>query len=372
MVFGFLVGGTTVAKRMRLEVHLRTTLLILLVLLLAPTAAAQQPSAVPEAAEAPKAPKAAEADAEGETKPAAQPDASAEPALAPEGSAAPAEETVGADKGADEEAKAEAPAPSATGSGPISDQAKDLYLQKCASCHTIGEGPRVGPDLKGVHERRDAAWLKTMIQTPSRLLDSDPVARKLLAEFKNVRMQDLGLTDEQVALLVEVITVCSAQKCDLKGKFVAVTEATPADVKLGLDLFMGIVPQENGGPACISCHTLEGATGILGGGTLAKEVTHSFATLGDEGLDAALKNPNFPLMKEVYADKPLKASEVFALRAALYEANRGALSESGAQVSVILVALLAAVLSLLGLNAAWSKRSRGVRTALVAKKEQQA
>ena len=39
-----------------------------------------------------------------------------------------------------------------------SDPAIDLYVAKCASCHTVGKGDRVGPDLAGVHTRRDAAW----------------------------------------------------------------------------------------------------------------------------------------------------------------------------------------------------------------------
>ena len=28
-----------------------------------------------------------------------------------------------------------------------------LFTQRCSSCHSIGEGDRVGPDLKGVMER---------------------------------------------------------------------------------------------------------------------------------------------------------------------------------------------------------------------------
>jgi cytochrome c peroxidase len=210
-----------------------------------------------------------------------------------------------------------------------------------------------------------------MIQYPSRLLDSDPDARAMVTEFKGVRMPDLGLSDEQVQTLVELLTICSAQKCDLKGKFVPVTEAKPADVALGVELFLGRTALSNGGPACVSCHTLEGVGSAIEGGTLAKELTHSFATLGDEGLDAALKNPTFPLMNKVYGDAPLNSAEAFALRAALYDANRGALTGDGQRVSVVLIAALIALLSLAGLNAAWSRRKQqGVRESLVAKEQQ--
>jgi mono/diheme cytochrome c family protein len=270
----------------------------------------------------------------------------------------------------------EAPKPSpsgeaASGDSPIPEASLELFVQKCASCHSVGEGNRVGPDLKGAHERRDDAWLRTMIQFPGRLLDSDGDARSLVTEFKGVRMPDLGLTNEQVDLIVELITVCSATKCDLKGKFVAVTKATPADVALGVALFLGRTPFENGGPACVSCHTMEGVGGLIEGGTLAKELTHSFASLGDEGLDAALKNPTFAVMNKVYGDAPLNGAEAFALRAALYDANRGALKGGGQRINVVWLAALIALLSLAGLNAAWSRRKRqGIRETLVAKEQQ--
>ena len=257
------------------------------------------------------------------------------------------------------------------GDSPVPEATVDLFVQKCASCHTVGEGDRVGPDLKDSHKRRDDAWLRTMIQFPSRLLDSDPDARKMVGDFKGVRMPDLGLTDDQVQAMVELIGVCSEKKCDLKGKFVPVAEATPADVQRGIALFLGTEPLENGGPSCVSCHTIEGLGGFLEGGTLAVDLTHSFATLGDEGLDAALKNPSFAVMNKIYGDAPLNNGEAFALRAALYDANRGALNGGGQRVSVVLIAALIALLSLAGLNAAWSRRKhQGVREALVTKEQQ--
>ena len=35
----------------------------------------------------------------------------------------------------------------------------DEFKKLCISCHTIGGGRIVGPDLKDVHERKDRAWL---------------------------------------------------------------------------------------------------------------------------------------------------------------------------------------------------------------------
>ena len=42
----------------------------------------------------------------------------------------------------------------------LSDQPGQVLFKKmCAPCHTIGGGDHVGPDLRGVADRRDLAWL---------------------------------------------------------------------------------------------------------------------------------------------------------------------------------------------------------------------
>ena len=68
-------------------------------------------------------------------------------------------------------------------------------------------------------------------------------------------------------------------------------------------------------------------------------------------------------MNKVFADHPLTAEEVFALRAFLYEANRAEPAPEDT-VSPLLAALLATAAVVAVLNAAWARRLRGVRTAL--------
>lgn len=258
----------------------------------------------------------------------------------------------------------------------------ELFVGKCASCHSVGAGPRVGPDLKGVTERRNADWLSRMIKAPSGLLDSDADARALLGQFNNVRMPDLGLSEAQVATLVSLLDECSRNTCDLAPKMKPVTQATDADIAMGQALFEGVHRPKNEAPACISCHTVDNVGGVLGGGTLAKNLTTSFARLGEPGLDAALKAPAFPLMNKIFADRPLTGEEVFALRAFLYHANRTQLAEptntpqhnaspslpespAGGPWNVPLAACLGAISALVVLNALWSRRLRGVRSAIV-------
>src|SRR3990167_3219097 len=133
---------------------------------------------------------------------------------------------------------------------------KDSFLKKCGSCHSLGGGDRVGPDLKGVVDRRSKDWLTRFIMAPSTMLGSDPDAQALLAKYNNVRMPDLGLGPEEVAALIGLIDKCSKEVCQLQSSLTPVTKATPEDAELGRNIFLGVVAQEKGGPACISCHTV--------------------------------------------------------------------------------------------------------------------
>lgn len=243
------------------------------------------------------------------------------------------------------------------------DPTEDLYVRKCASCHTVGKGQRVGPDLKGVHEKRARPWLEQFIREPSSMLGRDPDARQLLIEYNNVKMPDLGLTAANASDMVDLLIRCSAEPCDLVGQFAPVATATADDVERGRALFVGLEEQESGGAPCLACHTVRGAKTAIPGGTLGKDLTHAFGRLGDEGLDAALKNPAFIVMSDVFADHPLGPEEVFALRAFLYETNRAVpLPED--QLSPLLAAGIGTLAVLAILNAAWARRLRGVRSTL--------
>ena len=265
---------------------------------------------------------------------------------------------------------AQAPAP-AVAQSPAAAQspAEDLFARKCGSCHTVGKGVRVGPDLKDVAKRRGRAWLDSLVKTPSALLDSDVDARNLLAEFKGVRMPDLGLPDGDVKMLIDLVIRCSAEPCNLAGRFVPATSATERDMALGREVFLGLSPMKGGGAPCVSCHTVRGAKSLLGGGRLAKDLTNVFARLGDEGLDNALKSPAFPLMNKVFADHPIDADEAFALRAFLYRANLGGEPARDDAWSVALAGGLGAFGALVALNAAWGHRLRGVRQPLTRRRE---
>lgn len=85
-----------------------------------------------------------------------------------------------------------------------------LFQSKCAKCHTVGKGDRVGPDLKGVTVRRTPEWLAAFLRKPSAMLDTDAEAKKLLEKFNGVRMEDMNLTEAQVAGLAGYLEEVSA------------------------------------------------------------------------------------------------------------------------------------------------------------------
>jgi cytochrome oxidase Cu insertion factor (SCO1/SenC/PrrC family) len=81
-----------------------------------------------------------------------------------------------------------------------------MFKKICAPCHTIGVGDHVGPDLRGVTERRPQVWLTRFIRTPDKVLaENDPVALTLAAKFPGVRMPNLKLSETDAADLLSYI-----------------------------------------------------------------------------------------------------------------------------------------------------------------------
>jgi cytochrome oxidase Cu insertion factor (SCO1/SenC/PrrC family)/mono/diheme cytochrome c family protein len=87
-----------------------------------------------------------------------------------------------------------------------------LFKKACAACHTIGGGDKVGPDLRGVTERREEAWLKRFISNPPQLRASgDPGLQALMQRFPAVRMPLLGLGEVDAGDALEYIRKRSAE-----------------------------------------------------------------------------------------------------------------------------------------------------------------
>ena len=108
-------------------------------------------------------------------------------------------------------------------------KAKFMFDSKCASCHTVGGGDRIGPDLAGVTERRDPAWLKRYLKEPEKVLaEGDPIAKTLFEKYKKVNMPNLNLGTDDVATMVAYLTTQSeAITAKAKAEKSAVTDNNP-------------------------------------------------------------------------------------------------------------------------------------------------
>ena len=86
------------------------------------------------------------------------------------------------------------------------DRGKILFESKgCSDCHTIGKGAEIGPDLLGVSEKKEGRWLVKMIRIPEEMEKSDPIARKLYLEYKEVGMPNADLSEEDAELIIKYI-----------------------------------------------------------------------------------------------------------------------------------------------------------------------
>ena len=100
-----------------------------------------------------------------------------------------------------------------------------MYKKVCTPCHTIGVGDKVGPDLRGVAERRDRAWLVSYLRNPPAMLaKKDPTAVALAAKFDPIRMPNLRLSEQDADDLISFLQQETA-------KLVDATPASPAGQK---------------------------------------------------------------------------------------------------------------------------------------------
>lgn len=91
------------------------------------------------------------------------------------------------------------------------DKGQYLFQTRCAACHSIGHGVRVGPDLLGVTNVRQRDWLLRFIQKPDVMLqDQDPIAVALLKEYKGVQMPNLRMGPGDAVWLVNYLAKQSA------------------------------------------------------------------------------------------------------------------------------------------------------------------
>ncbi|MCE9624538.1 MAG: cytochrome c [Deltaproteobacteria bacterium] len=79
----------------------------------------------------------------------------------------------------------------------------------CVTCHTIGEGVKVGPDLRGLFARRDEAWVRRYISDPGAMFESDPTAKALKEKYK-VAMPKMMISASEMDQLIAYLQKATA------------------------------------------------------------------------------------------------------------------------------------------------------------------
>ncbi|MBJ6727143.1 c-type cytochrome [Geomesophilobacter sediminis] len=202
------------------------------------------------------------------------------------------------------------------------EEGKELFQKLCASCHTIGGGNSVGPDLRQVTERHPADWLVQIITAPDKLAAAkDPAQLELVKKF-GMEMPNLGVSRADAEKIIAFLgTGASAPAGQTESAGAPPVVVTPALLGTGRALFTGRIPFAGGGPPCVSCHTIR-YPGVHGG-TLAADLTGIYATMGDSGVRGVLQSLSFPVMKTAYANRPLKDQEIAPLIALFQDASTG-------------------------------------------------
>jgi protein SCO1/2 len=99
----------------------------------------------------------------------------------------------------------------ATGAKLNIDKGQYLFATRCAACHTIGNGDKVGPDLLGVTNVRDRGWLVNIIADSNKLIEeNEPIATALFQKYKGIRMPKLNLPEADVNTLIEYMKMQTA------------------------------------------------------------------------------------------------------------------------------------------------------------------
>lgn len=244
----------------------------------------------------------------------------------------------------------------------------NLFKTKCASCHTVGKGRTVGPDLQGITEKRNIDWLFKFIVSSKQMIDKgDPEAIATFQEFKTP-MPDFSLSQAEIKSIIEFIDGGGA---GLEVKVDPIAEAlqkkvdsiitgnTSESIKKGKDLFNGYAQFVNKGASCAVCHNVTD-NNYGHGGLLAKDLTNAFTRLGGHaGIKGIILMPPFPSMQETYLNNPITEEEAAYIQ--LYFQQQDKLNTAGPIVQkwvLIAAGALGFLICAIFIFILWNKRKK--------------
>ena len=209
---------------------------------------------------------------------------------------------------------------------------EQAYASSCSGCHGADGGGVAGafPPLADNPKALDIAYVTDVIQNGL----SGPI------DVNGVRydgsMPGFGrLSDADVADIAAYLATNFQSEPADPGTTTTTPPPSAGDADRGEELFLGSDRFENGGTACVACHTA-GGRGNLGGQSMGPDLTTVLDNFGGEqGLIGALGAPAFPVMAELFADKPLTEQERTDLAAFFSRESTGEDKDSGDALFVI-------------------------------------
>ncbi len=238
----------------------------------------------------------------------------------------------------------------------------EYFEQNCSSCHSVGGGASIGPDLKNVTLRASRHWLIDFIRDPeSKIAVKDPYAAKLVAEAQGVVMPGFpDVTQQFGEALIEYIDQQS-------GKPTAPAPAIAGDAARGRDLFLGKRRLTNDAAACLACHQASGLQ-VAGGrlGPNLSDVNQKFNS--DRGLSSWLHSPPTTLMATIFRSAPLTAEEAADITAFLRTSTNARQLNEAPLRRVQTIGLGGSLLAFVIGGVVWRGRLRGVRRQFLRKR----
>jgi protein SCO1 len=106
------------------------------------------------------------------------------------------------------------PAKSYTEARPIAtrrDSGEYLFKSLCSSCHSVGQGNKIGPDLAAALEAHGRTWMAEYTLAPDVVrAKKDRIATMLAARYPEVRMPNLSLNAGEVETILKYVETARA------------------------------------------------------------------------------------------------------------------------------------------------------------------
>ncbi len=122
----------------------------------------------------------------------------------------------------------EVPYPPAA-SSPLAEQGRYVFSNRgCNTCHRVGGGKLIGPDLAGVAQRRNDRWLTTWLKDPAAVVAKDAELQVWSREFGDIIMPNQNLDDKEIEALIAYMKEFASGVSELLGTASPTPPPTPS------------------------------------------------------------------------------------------------------------------------------------------------